>query len=145
VQKLVEKNKELEKEIKKLKSDRARGAEETVSDEKTIKGVKVVATRFADLDKASLRGYVDEMKQKIKSGVILAGTLHDGQAALVAGVTKDLTGRLNAGDIIKQAASHVGGGGGGRPDMAQAGGPDAGGMDDALKSVYAFVEKALEG
>ena len=145
VQKLVEKNKELEKEIKKLKSAKARGGGETVSDERVIKGVKVVTAQFADLDTDSLRNYVDEQKQKIKSGVILAGAVQDGKVALIAGVTKDLTKKLKAGAIVKEAASRVGGGGGGRPDMAQAGGPNVDGMADALKSVYAFVEKALEG
>ena len=85
------------------------------------------------------------MKQKIKSGVVLAGSVSEGKAALIAGVTKDITGKVKAGDIIREAASYVGGGGGGRPDMAQAGGPNVDGLDDALKSVYAFVEKALKG
>ena len=145
VQKLVEKNKELEKEIKKLKSAKARGGGETVSDEQVIKGVKVVTAQFADLDTDSLRNYVDEQKQKIKSGVILAGAVQDGKVALIAGVTKDLTKKLNAGAIVKEAAARVGGGGGGRPDLAQAGGPDAQRIGEAVKSVFASVEKALEG
>ena len=145
VRKLAEKNKELEKEIKKLKSQKARGSDGTESDEKIIDGVKVVSARFEELDSSSLRSYVDEMKQKIKSGVVLAGSVNEGKASLIAGVTKDITDKIKAGDIIKEAASYVGGGGGGRPDMAQAGGPNVGGMDDALKSVYAFVEKALKG
>ncbi|MFQ5432372.1 MAG: alanine--tRNA ligase [Nitrospinota bacterium] len=145
VQKLVEKTKELEKEIKKLKSQKARGSDGAESKEQIIDGIKVISSRLEELDNSSLRSYVDEMKQKIKSGVVLAGSVNEGKAALIAGVTKDITGKVKAGDIIREAASYVGGGGGGRPDMAQAGGPNVDGLDDALKSVYTFVEKALKG
>jgi len=145
VQKLVEKTKELEKEIKKLKGKMARGSDGAESKEQVIDGIKIITARFEEMDNSSLRNYVDEMKQKIKSGVVLAGSVNGGKAALIAGVTKDITDKVKAGDIIREAASYVGGGGGGRPDMAQAGGPNVDGLDDALKSVYAFVEKALRG
>ncbi len=143
VRKLVSHNKELEKAMDKMRADIARGGDDGSTEERDIKGVKVVARDFEGMDPKALRNYVDEMKVKIKSGVVLAGTVKDGKAALVAGVTKDLTDKLKAGEIIKKAAAIVGGKGGGRPDMAQAGGNDAGKLNEALKSVFASVEEML--
>ncbi|MEE8484208.1 MAG: alanine--tRNA ligase [Nitrospinota bacterium] len=143
VRKLVSHNKELEKAMDKMRADMARGGDDGSTEERDIKGVKVVSRRFEGMDPKALRNYVDEMKVKMKSGVVLAGTVKDGKAALVAGVTKDLTDKLKAGEIVKRAAAIVGGKGGGRPDMAQAGGNDAGKLDEALQSVFASVEEML--
>jgi len=143
VMKLIEANRELEKQIKKIRQEKARGAGGADMEEKEIAGIKVTAKKFEGLDTEALRAMVDETKTKLGSGVVLAATVEDGKVVLVAGVTKDLVGKLHAGKIAKQAASIVGGGGGGRPDMAQAGGTDASKVDEALKSVFDSVKNQL--
>ncbi len=145
VQKLLDKGKELEKTIKKLQNEKARGGAggEAAGEEREVKGVKVRFRNFGEMDGGSLRELVDEMKVKIGSGVIAAGCVNGGKAAICIGVTKDLVGRLQAGAIVKEAAAITGGGGGGRPDMAQAGGPDGNKLDDALNAVFGIVEKML--
>jgi alanyl-tRNA synthetase len=85
----------------------------------------------------------DKLKQKIKSGIVLLGSVKGDKVFLVAGVTKDLTGRISAADIIKQAAPLIGGGGGGRPDFAQAGGTKADGLDRALEESLSVIERKL--
>ncbi|MBI3793375.1 MAG: alanine--tRNA ligase [Nitrospinae bacterium] len=143
VQKIVEKNKDLERQVKKLQGDVMRGGTEAETAERVVKGVKVLARNCGDIDPATLRTLVDEMKVKAGSGVVTAGAVRDGKAALAVGVTKDLEKKLNAGQIIKEAAAIVGGKGGGRADMAQAGGPDAEKLQEALDAVFAIVEKML--
>jgi len=141
--KLIEANRELEKQIKKIRQEKARGAGGADMEEREIAGIKVTARKFEGLDTEALRSMVDETKTKLGSGVVLAATVEDGKVVLVAGVTKDLVGRLHAGKIAKQAAAIVGGGGGGRPDMAQAGGTDASKVDEALKSVFDSVQNQI--
>jgi alanyl-tRNA synthetase len=143
VAKLVDKTKELEKEIKKLKSDKARGDSGASGEEREVAGVKVLVKKLDGVDVDTLRNVVDEAKVKIGSGVVLAGTVTDGKVILIAGVTKDLTKKLQAGKIVKEAAAIVGGGGGGRPDMAQAGGTDVSKIDEAIGSVFNKVEKLI--
>ena len=87
-----------------------------------------------------VRNWLDELKQKIKSGVIVLGAVLDGKVQLIAGVTKDLTGTYHAGKLIKEVAGICGGGGGGRPDMAQAGGKDTEKLDSALEFVKEWVK-----
>jgi len=144
IQKLIDKTKELERAIKKMQADKARGGgAEAETLERIVNGVKVQSRNCGELDAATLRNLVDEMKVNIGSGVAVAGTVHDGKAAIAVGVTKDLTKKLNAGQIVKEVAAIVGGGGGGRPDMAQAGGPDTEKLGQALESVFSIVEKML--
>jgi alanyl-tRNA synthetase len=95
-------------------------------------GVKLIARRISGLEKNALRGLSDSLRDKLKSGVVVLASEHEGKVALVVSVTKDLTGRLHAGHIVKQIAPVVGGGGGGRPDFAEAGGKDASKIDELL-------------
>jgi alanyl-tRNA synthetase len=89
-----------------------------------VKGVKVLATRADNLERTQLRTLVDNLRNKLGSGVVVMGSVSDGKVALIVGVTKDLTSRVQAGKIIAEVAKKVGGSGGGRPDMAEAGGKD---------------------
>jgi alanyl-tRNA synthetase len=110
---------------------------------KEVKGVKVLAHRVDNLERAQLRTLVDQLRDKIGSGVIVLGSASNGNVALIVGVTKDLTSRVQAGKIVGKVAEKVGGKGGGRPDLAEAGGKDASALDAALDSVYGVVEGLL--
>ena len=116
-------------------------AEERVRE---IKGVKVLVQRVENLDRNQMRTLVDNLRNKLGSGVVVLGSVNDGKVALIVGVTKDLTPRLQAGKIIAEIAKKVGGSGGGRPDMAEAGGKDPGALDGALAGSYAVVESLLK-
>jgi alanyl-tRNA synthetase len=94
------------------------------------------------LDAEGLRAAADRLRDRLGSGVVCLGGAHDGKVNLVAAVTKDLTKRFQAGKLIQEVAKVVGGGGGGRPDLAQAGGKDAAKLDDALNLVYDYVGRA---
>ena len=91
-------------------------------------------------DAKTLRTYIDNAKNKLKSGIVVAGSVADGKVAMAAGVTKDLTKKFHAGDIIKEIAVIVGGSGGGRPDMAQAGGTHTDKLDEALKKAEEIIK-----
>jgi alanyl-tRNA synthetase len=110
---------------------------------KEVKGVKVLAHRVDNLERAQLRTLVDQLRDKIGSGVVILGSASNGNVALIVGVTKDLTGRVQAGKVIGPVAQKVGGKGGGRPDLAEAGGKDAGALDAALDGAYGVVEEML--
>ncbi|MFZ0953466.1 MAG: alanine--tRNA ligase [Candidatus Sulfotelmatobacter sp.] len=110
---------------------------------KDVKGVKVLAHRVDNLERAQLRTLVDQLRDKIGSGVVVLGSASNGSVSLIVGVTKDLTGRVQAGKVIGPVAQKVGGKGGGRPDLAEAGGKDAGALDAALDGAYAVVESLL--
>ncbi len=110
---------------------------------KEVKGVKVLAHRVDNLERAQLRTLVDQLRDKIGSGVVVLGSASDGNVALIVGVTKDLTGRVQAGKVIGPVAQKVGGKGGGRPDLAEAGGKDASALDAALDGAYGVVEGML--
>ena len=110
---------------------------------KDVKGVKVLAHRVDNLERAQLRTLVDQLRDKIGSGVVVLGSASNGSVSLIVGVTKDLTGRVQAGKVIGPVAQKVGGKGGGRPDLAEAGGKDAAALDAALDGVYAVVESLL--
>ncbi len=110
---------------------------------KEVKGVKVLAHRVDNLERAQLRTLVDQLRDKIGSGVVILGSASNGNVALIVGVTKDLTGRVQAGKVIGPVAQKVGGKGGGRPDLAEAGGKDASALDAALDSAYGVVEEIL--
>ena len=111
---------------------------------RVVNGVKVLTHRVDNLERAQLRTLVDNLRQKLGSGVVVVGSAANGTVALMAGVTKDLTARVQAGKVIGPVAKRVGGSGGGRPDMAEAGGKDPAALDEALSSVYAVVESLLK-
>ena len=104
-----------------------------------MNGITVLATRVEGLDDKGLRDMADRLRERIKSGVVVLGTAQGERAILLAAVTKDLTDRFHAGNIIKQLAPLVGGGGGGRPDFAQAGGKDPTRLDEALSAAYELL------
>jgi alanyl-tRNA synthetase len=110
---------------------------------KEVKGVKVLAHRVDNLDRSQMRTLVDQLRDKVGSGVVVLGSATDGKVALIAGVTKDLTARLQAGKIVGQVAQKIGGKGGGRPDMAEAGGDRPEALDAALADVCQVVESML--
>jgi len=110
---------------------------------KEVKGVKVLAHRVDNLERAQLRTLVDQLRDKIGSGVVVLGSASNGNVALIVGVTKDLTSRVQAGKVIGPVAQKVGGKGGGRPDLAEAGGKDASALDSALEGAYSVVEGLL--
>jgi alanyl-tRNA synthetase len=110
---------------------------------KEVKGVKVLAHRVDNLERAQMRTLVDQLRDKIGSGVVVLGSASNGNVSLIVGVTKDLTARVQAGKVIGPVAQKVGGKGGGRPDLAEAGGKDAGALDAALDGVYGVVDSLL--
>jgi alanyl-tRNA synthetase len=110
---------------------------------KEVKGVKVLAHRVDNLERAQMRTLVDQLRDKIGSGVVVLGSSSNGNVSLIVGVTKDLTSRIQAGKVIAPVAQKVGGKGGGRPDLAEAGGKDPAALDSALNSAYQVVESLL--
>ena len=141
---VLERNRALEKQLEQLQAKAASAAGDDLSNSAVdVKDVKVLAARLDGQDGKALLALVDQLKNKLGRAVILLGSVHEEKVVLVAGVTKDLTGQLKAGDLMKQAAAAVGGKGGGRPDMAQGGGVDAGALDGALALTVPFVEQGL--
>ena len=135
--------KDKERELEEVKLKMAGGsAAEAMA--KTIAGVQVHVQRTDGLDVNGMRALVDQLRDKLKSGVVALGAANDGKVSLLVVVTKDLIARLKAGDIIKEMAAEVGGTGGGRPEMAQAGGKDPARLDIALEKVFGLVERMLE-
>ena len=133
--------KELEQVRMKSASSSVQSAAENVRE---VKGVKVLATRADNLERGQLRVLIDNLRNKLGSGVVVLGSVNDGKVALIVGVTKDLTSRVQAGKIIAEVAKKVGGSGGGRPDMAEAGGKDPAALDAALAGSYGVVEELLK-
>jgi alanyl-tRNA synthetase len=144
---LERREEELKKLRKELEQVRMKSAASAVSsaDEQAreVKGVKVLVHRADNLERSQLRTLMDNMKNKLGSGVVVLGSVSDGKVAIVTGVTKDLTSRVQAGKVVGEVAKLVGGSGGGRPDMAEAGGKDPEALDAALKSAYGVVESLL--
>jgi alanyl-tRNA synthetase len=112
-----------------------------VSQAREVNGVKVLAVRV-QADGKQLRELADKLRERLGSGVVALGAEQDGKAVLLVAVTRDLTGRLRAGELVKDAARLVGGSGGGKPDLAQAGGSDPAGLDRALERVRELVAAA---
>jgi alanyl-tRNA synthetase len=140
---MLERNRQLEKELEQLKAKAASATGNDLAGSAVdVKGVKTLAARVDGLDGKALLALVDQLKNKLGSGVILLGGVQDEKVVLVAGVTQDLTGRFKAGDLMRQAAAVVGGKGGGRPDMAQGGGSATERLDEALALAEAFVGQA---
>ena len=141
IRRLIERQRELEKEIERLNSkDKAGAADALVEGARTIKGVKVVSVKVDGYDANGLRELADALRNKLRSGIVVLGSAVDNKAVLLVCVTKDLTERFSAGEIIKRSAPIIGGKGGGKPDMAQAGGPDAAKVTAALEEACKVVE-----
>ncbi|MCQ1057497.1 alanine--tRNA ligase [Photobacterium sp. ZSDE20] len=141
---LVAHSKQLEKEIQQLKDKLA--AQESaglINKAQEINGVKVLVTKLDGADNKALRGMVDELKNQLGSGIVVLGNVSGDKVGLIAGVTKDLTSKVKAGELVNLVAQQVGGKGGGRPDMAQAGGTDAAALPAALESVTPWLIEKL--
>ena len=140
-----------EEEIKKLRREldalRLKAAQASVSDSATaavsVKGIKVLAQRVDGVDKGQMRDLVDQLRGKLGSGIVVLGAASEGRVTLIVGVTKDLTARIQAGKLVGQLAALVGGKGGGRPDLAEAGGTDVAALDGALAKAVGIVETLL--
>ncbi|WFF41962.1 alanine--tRNA ligase [Salinicola endophyticus] len=141
---VLERQRTLEKELERLKAKLASAAGNELLDAvRDVAGVRVLATRIEGVGGKELRGLHDQLKQKLGSGVLVLGAAQEGKVSLIAGVTDDLTGRLKAGELVNHVAAQVGGKGGGRADMAQAGGSDPSQLPQALDSVHAWVADQL--
>jgi alanyl-tRNA synthetase len=144
---LEKKDAEIKRLTRELDQTRMKSASSTVASVtdkiKEVHGVKVLTHRVDNLERAQMRTLVDQLRDKVGSGVVVLGSATDGNVALIVGVTKDLTGKIQAGKVIGPVAQKVGGKGGGRPDLAEAGGKDAGALDAALGEAYAVVEGLL--
>ena len=141
---MLTREKLMEHELQQLKTKVAQAeAGQLETQAREMKGVKVLAARVDGLDRAQLRTLVDSLRNKWKSAVVVLATAEDSSIAIVSGVTKDLTGKVHAGKLAGAVAQAVGGKGGGRPDMAEAGGKDLGALAGALAQVYTSVEGML--
>ena len=141
---LKEENRKLRKELEAQQMKRATSqASDLVKEAREVKGVRVVAARVEVTDRSAMRQMVDDLRAKLQSGVIVLGSVSDGKVSLVAAVTKDLTHELDAGKIVKQAATYVEGSGGGRKDLAEAGGKNPAKLDESLQAVPAIIEAML--
>lgn len=139
---LVERAKGLEKEIAQLNDKLASAAGASLLDAAVdVNGIKLLVANVEGTESKALRGMVDDLKNKLGSGIIALGVANGGKVSLIAGVTKDLTGQFKAGELVNHMASQVGGKGGGRPDMAQAGGSQPENLAAALDSVNAWVSE----
>jgi alanyl-tRNA synthetase len=135
----------LEKELARLKSKLAASQGDELADQAVqVKGVKVLVATMDGADSKGLRESLDKLKDKLKSAAIVLAAVEDGKVSLIAGVTADLTAKLKAGELVNHVAQQVGGKGGGRPDMAQAGGTNPEGLPQALASVRAWVEQKIQ-
>jgi alanyl-tRNA synthetase len=144
IDKLLAQQKALERQLEALKEKTAYAvAAELEPQAREIRGVKVLSARVDSLDRAQMRNLADALRNKWKSAVILLASPSDGQVSLVCAVTKDLTAKVHAGKLVGQVAQALGGRGGGRPDLAEAGGKDASALPGALAAVYQSVEQML--
>jgi len=136
--------KRLARELDQARMKSASSSTANIGDKvKDVKGVKVLAHRVDNLERAQMRTLIDQLRDKIGSGVVVLGSASNGNVSLIVGVTKDLTSRVQAGKVIGPVAQKVGGKGGGRPDLAEAGGKDPAALDAALDGAYAVVESLL--
>ena len=144
IEKVREQHRQLERQVELLKEKVAVAlTAEVEAAAREINGVHVVATTVEGVDRNQLRNMADQLRNKWKSAVVVLGTTTDSGVALIAAVTKDLTAKVHAGKLVGAVAQAVGGKGGGRPDLAEAGGKDAAALPAALNSVYSTVEKML--
>ena len=141
---LLENLKSSQKEIEKLQVQLAQqSTSDAASEIREVEGIKVVSREVKEADRNTLRQVADDIRNRIKSGIVVLGTTTGEKVSLLVMVTQDLTGRIKANELIRPVAKHVQGGGGGKPDMAEAGGKNPAGLKDALESVYSEVEKML--
>jgi len=146
VAQLLEKTRKLEKELQQLKGKLASTqGSDLAAQAVEVDGIKVLAARLDGADSGVLRDTLDQLKNKLGSAAVVLGTVNGSKVSIVAGVTRDQTDRLKAGDLVNAVASQVGGKGGGRPDMAQAGGNQPDNLDAALASVAEWVSNRLAG
>ena len=144
VQQILHNNRQLEKELEQLKVKLASAAGSDIAAEAVKLGeVSLLAKTVQGFNAKTLRDTVDQLKNKLGSSVVLLASVEDGKVSLVAGVSKDLTDRVKAGDLVNMVATQIGGKGGGRPDMAMAGGSDVQALPAAMASVKVWVENAL--
>ncbi|MRX26927.1 alanine--tRNA ligase [Kangiella sp. HZ709] len=144
VSQLMEKARQLEKNIEQLKSKLASSqGSDLLSQAVEVKGVKVLVAKLEGVEAKSLREMQDQLKNKLGSSIVLLAVANDGKVGLIAGVSKDLTSKVKAGELVNVVAQQVGGKGGGRPDMAQAGGTDEAALPKALDSVLPWLEEKL--
>ena len=145
VQQLISSNKALERELEQARIKLASaGGSDMGSGAQTINGVNVLVKTVEGLNARTLRETVDQLKNKLGSAVVVLACIEDGKVSIVAGVSKDVCERVKAGDLVNMVAAHVGGKGGGRPDMAMAGGPDVAGLPAGLAAVPAWLEARLQ-
>jgi alanyl-tRNA synthetase len=141
---LIEEKKTLEKELSKARSRLAMGqGQDLASQAVDVKGSKVLVATLDGADAKTLRDTLDKLKERLKSAAIVLSAVNDGKVSLIAGVTADLTARVKAGDLVNFVAQQIGGKGGGRPDMAQAGGTEPAKLPAALESVRSWVEERV--
>jgi alanyl-tRNA synthetase len=139
-----ESTKQLEKQLEALKRKAAGSiASGLVEQARTVKDVRLIAAQVNGFDREALRQLVDVLRQKIGSGVVVLASAEDGKVALITGVTKDLIPKLHAGKIVQELAKLLGGSGGGKPDLAEAGGKDTSGIQKALDHVYPLLDRLL--
>ena len=139
-----EETKQLEKQLEASKRKAAGSiATDLVEQAKTVKGVRLIAAKVDGFDREALRQLADVLRQKIGSGAVVLATADDGKVSLIAAVTKDLNPKLHAGKIVQELAKLVGGSGGGRPDLAEAGGKDTSGIQNALDQVVPILDRTL--
>ena len=144
VQQLMDKTRQLEKELKRQQDKLASSAgSDLASQAKEVAGVKLLVSEVSGIEAKGLRDLMDQLKNKLGSAVIVLGLPGDNKVNLIAGVTQDLIGKVKAGDLVNHVASQVGGKGGGRPDMAQAGGSEPENLAAALASVPGWLEEKI--
>ena len=145
VERLAAERRELERTVEQLKAKLAQSnVGSLLENARVVKGVKVIAAKIDGLDRKQMRSLADSLRNKIQSGVVVLGAAEDGHVALISAVTKDLAGkRIHAGKLVGAVAQTVGGRGGGRPDMAEAGGSDGAALAKALDQVYGLVDEMV--
>ncbi|SQA99826.1 Alanine--tRNA ligase [Cedecea neteri] len=144
VRSVLERTRQLEKELQQLKEQQASQESANLSSKAVeVKGVKLLVSELSNVEPKMLRTMVDDLKNQLGSAVIVLATVAEGKVSLIAGVSKDVTDRVKAGELVGMVAQQVGGKGGGRPDMAQAGGTDAAALPGALAGVEAWVTAKL--
>ncbi|MGA8268232.1 MAG: DHHA1 domain-containing protein, partial [Candidatus Acidiferrales bacterium] len=136
--------KQLEKELEGQRRKTAVSMVDTLFESaRKVKDVNVLASVVSGVDRDGMRQLVDSLRQKLGSGVVILGAADDGKVALITGVTKDLTSRVQAGKIVQELARKVGGSGGGRPDIAEAGGKDTSALESTISDAYSLLERML--
>jgi alanyl-tRNA synthetase len=144
IERQLDEIKQLEKQLEGLKRKAAGSqAQGLLDDIREVKGVRVITAKVDNADRDALRQMVDSLRQKLGSGVVVLASADDGKVALITAVTKDLIPRLHAGKIVQELAKMVGGSGGGRPDLAEAGGKDTSAIESTLGNVYPLLERLL--